>query len=984
MRTRTLRNLLQVSAAVTCWSLASYGWAVDIESFDFNDATGTQLGAAANTANPGNSWFVDADMAPSQVAQNVDSRPGSYYILKSNSASDNNYLQIDNIASGKRYLTTKIAGWDFEEAPETFRLGFVDGDTEPDFSITITAQMSLVRSGDMVELTGGALGPNSSPISSEVFFPAVHLGNFEMTLELDKTANTYKVFYRDENGPTQVLGAGLVDPPRGGNAVRMQAVGNYSEFITSFPGTYNEDYVSFFAVDRVALADTNPHTDLITLEVDRDNGAMKLRNTSGAAINGIESYSIVSESGGLNPANWTPIGGGTNTSSNESLMQTFAAAINLTNGQEVSLSNASGAWLKSPFEDLQMVLNLTGGDSRTVNVNFIDNGGLRFMPGDFNFDNAITAADYQFLALHGEEDLMGMSVAEAYRLGDLNEDIANDIFDFVDFKALYDSVNGAGSFDLMLSTVPESSTFLLAITGVLSLLGLRRNRCPRTTRTAPAYVVVNSHGRIGEATMPRRTSFLGSACCVFLTLVFCTANAKATILEDFQFNEPDDTSLEDTENSANPSNLWTVDTTDTVDSFVLDGKFRIQKQATTALASNYIDIDNITNSKAWLVAEIAGWNFTATAAGEDVRFAFLDNDSDPPTGSTIAAQMRILRSATALELEGTALGTGAQNLGSTYALPLMQTDPFTMVLELDKTTDRYSVYYKDGADPFAILGTQVLGAKIGNSDIREGNSVRFGFTGAFGDVGEFFDIDRIYLTDTNPITDVVDPVTLSLIVNTTTRDVFIKNETDDPIRFDSYRIASETESLSFGEWASLADRNPALTPFDGPDGGTTAGDSPGELWTKSGGSDDGALAESFLLSDTTLSPDDELLLGKIFKVGGNQDLVFQYHDADTGSLFTLDATYVTSMPVAGDYNNDGTVNAADYTIWRDHLNQSFQLENEGGISPGVVDQDDYDFWKSQFGATSGSGSAGVSAVPEPASFGLALGVLIAAFVARRR
>ena len=51
-----------------------------------------------------------------------------------------------------------------------------------------------------------------------------------------------------------------------------------------------------FAVDRIAVTDTNPFTDLITLEVDRDSGTMTLRNTSGVGLTGLESYSITSTS----------------------------------------------------------------------------------------------------------------------------------------------------------------------------------------------------------------------------------------------------------------------------------------------------------------------------------------------------------------------------------------------------------------------------------------------------------------------------------------------------------------------------------------------------------------------------------------------------------------------------------------------------------------------------------------------------------------
>jgi hypothetical protein len=75
------------------------------------------------------------------------------------------------------------------------------------------------------------------------------------------------------------------------------------------------------------------------------------------------------------------------------------------------------------------------------------------------------------------------------------------------------------------------------------------------------------------------------------------------------------------------------------------------------------------------------------------------------------------------------------------------------------------------------------------------------------------------------------------------------------------------------------------------------------------------------------------------------------------------------MGVAGDYNGSGTVDAADYTVWRDSLGGT-SLPNEGaGVSPGAVDDDDYNFWKQRFGAMSGGGSGlgSGTAVPEPTS-----------------
>ncbi len=80
----------------------------------------------------------------------------------------------------------------------------------------------------------------------------------------------------------------------------------------------------------------------------------------------------------------------------------------------------------------------------------------------------------------------------------------------------------------------------------------------------------------------------------------------------------------------------------------------------------------------------------------------------------------------------------------------------------------------------------------------------------------------------------------------------------------------------------------------------------------------------------------------------------------------------------GDYNEDGTVNAADYTVWRNNLGSLTSLPNDD--TPGV-DVGDYNRWKSHFGQTSGSGSGGGSVdssavVPEPKTLTL-LSVLTA-------
>ena len=77
--------------------------------------------------------------------------------------------------------------------------------------------------------------------------------------------------------------------------------------------------------------------------------------------------------------------------------------------------------------------------------------------------------------------------------------------------------------------------------------------------------------------------------------------------------------------------------------------------------------------------------------------------------------------------------------------------------------------------------------------------------------------------------------------------------------------------------------------------------------------------------------------------------------------------------VAGDFNDDGSVDAADYTFWRDRLGTGGPLANET-VTLGAVTEEDFNVWRTSFGAD-GSGSKSASAVPEPATAFLAVSTL---------
>ena len=88
---------------------------------------------------------------------------------------------------------------------------------------------------------------------------------------------------------------------------------------------------------------------------------------------------------------------------------------------------------------------------------------------------------------------------------------------------------------------------------------------------------------------------------------------------------------------------------------------------------------------------------------------------------------------------------------------------------------------------------------------------------------------------------------------------------------------------------------------------------------------------------------------------------------------------VSNIP--GDFNRDGRVDAGDYVRWRNHLGDT----DEAGINFNGDGNDvslaDFTWWKEHYG-TPGSGTGGLTAVPEPAS--CILGILaLGTFLARR-
>jgi hypothetical protein len=94
---------------------------------------------------------------------------------------------------------------------------------------------------------------------------------------------------------------------------------------------------------------------------------------------------------------------------------------------------------------------------------------------------------------------------------------------------------------------------------------------------------------------------------------------------------------------------------------------------------------------------------------------------------------------------------------------------------------------------------------------------------------------------------------------------------------------------------------------------------------------------------------------------------------------------ILSVGVPGDYNNNGSVEAADYVLWRKGGPLANEVDN-----PGTVNGQDYTEWRARFGNPPGSGagsgavgSAGAS-IPEPSGLALTAMGIVGLFLSGRR
>jgi hypothetical protein len=233
----------------------------------------------------------------------------------------------------------------------------------------------------------------------------------------------------------------------------------------------------------------------LSITVNRSTGAITLTNQTGLTKN-LSSYSITSDFGALKTSNWLSITdnydsgnpGPDQIDPAHAWSEISVLPVNLTEADPSTVGaslaagrtiNLGNTWIQNPTEDIEFQYQ-SAGQTRTGIVNYT--GGFGNAPpehGDLNVDGVINAGDWAVLRSNLQSSLAGLSPAEAYRRGDLTGDLKNNNADFVEFKTLYESLNGVGSFQAMLAGVPEPSSALFCFAAGILGTPLMRSQASR-------------------------------------------------------------------------------------------------------------------------------------------------------------------------------------------------------------------------------------------------------------------------------------------------------------------------------------------------------------------------------------------------------------------------------------------------------------------------------------------------------------------------
>jgi hypothetical protein len=683
-------------------------------------------------------------------------------------------------------------------------------------------------------------------------------------------------------------------------------------------------------IDGLAYKPTDAAPLTATATLNRDTGALSISNTTalGRDIKAIRVES--STSGGLNATTWTsvastnvnwtvtePISPGT-TPFATNLVE--SGTTNVTLAASGGTLNFGNVWNRSPFDQVSIHLILS---DDTLAVLAPQVTGTAIVSGDLDADGFINTTDYGTLMTNIHTSLAGLTRVDGYRRGDMTGDGAINFSDFAAFRTAYDVANGAGAFAQL---VPEPGSLALCFLGGAFAVGASRRR--------------------------RRLSVAAGALVLGL-LTINTASAVPLIAVDFDDREQAQRDLTDVGNTQTGFQSFqmpgTVPATgNAASSTVATTNVLAGYTVTLAPFDDLLDENNVTAGVQSNTGAVDDRDRATPVDGGALTYAQVYDDfifagaSTGPTGGidvSVSGGALLPNKAYNVSVYSYDSGSGGTRTANWFdatntTSPILTTSWAGAAANNPTNNDQYKftgIAQTDASGVLKVLGRNATGY------ITSGTG-----TGA---VQPAVFINAIEINEFAGLT---------LEVNLGNGATRLLNEQAGSLALGYYEIRSIGGALNTVGWNSLDDQeNP---------------DPVGTGWDEAASSSANILSEGNLLGQSTLAGSGgDLPLGTAFTPAAAQDLRFFYAEFADTALRAGFVKYVGVPPgVAGDYNGNGVVDAADYVRWRN----GGPLQNEVATI-GSVTAEDYAEWRSRFGNTSGSGSSlGGGAVPEPTTLGL--------------